>query len=391
MKPEAFLPQTRVYLVTIGKDSYAFVPPPLPPDLTWNNDLIQTLASATHALGELAGLGRTLPNPYLFTRPFLNREAVLSSRIEGTQASLTDLYALEAQAPLFALPEKRHDTQEVKNYVRALEHGLARLDELPISLRLLREMHHVLMEGVRGQDRARGEFRRVQNWIGPAGATLQTATHVPPPPGEALQKGLDAFERFIHADQGLPPLVAIALIHYQFEALHPFLDGNGRIGRLLITLLLMDTKLLSEPLLYLSAYFERHRADYYQHLLAVSQQAAWEDWLRFFLRGVESEAKDAAHRARSLLDQRESYRQRYQQEGASPNLLSAIDQLFAQPVVTVNQLAKNVGLSYRGSANLIERLERDGLLEEVTGQKRNRVYVAKEILVTLDEPLERPG
>jgi Fic family protein len=390
MRPEEFSPTSSGELISIGKSTWAFVPAPLPPALTWDANLVQALSSATLALGELAGLGRNLPNPYVFTQPFLNREAVLSSRIEGTQASLTDLYALEAQAPLFPLPERTSDAKEVRNYVRALEHGLRRLNELPISLRLLREMHAVLMEGVRGESRAPGEFRRVQNWIGPPGAALENATYVPPPPGDALMHGLDAFERFIHSDIVLPPLVKTALVHYQFEALHPFLDGNGRIGRLLIILMLIEANIIPQPLLYLSAYFERYRADYYRLLLEVSQQGAWRDWLLFFLRGVEVEAQDAALRAKRILDLREGYRERYQREAASANLLAALDQLFVRPITTISQLSTVLNMSFRGAAKIVERLEQDGLLEEATGRKRDRVYIARHILELLEQPILEP-
>ncbi|WP_287418153.1 Fic/DOC family N-terminal domain-containing protein, partial [Oceanithermus sp.] len=278
MDSEDFTPAAPGRLVGIGPGLWAFAPDPLPPKLEWTSELVRALAEAERALGELAGLGRTLPNPYLFTQPFLRREAVLSSRIEGTQASLADLYAFEAQPALFALPEQRNDVLEVRNYVRALEHGLARLRELPLCLRLLREMHAILLEGARGQNRAPGEFRRVQNWIGGSGS-IEDAVYVPPPPGEILS-ALDALEKYLNGESPYPALVDVALVHYQFEAIHPFLDGNGRIGRLLITLMLIERGLLHEPLLYLSAYFERQREHYYRLLLEVSQKGAWEAWVR---------------------------------------------------------------------------------------------------------------
>src|ERR687898_1451233 len=318
MQRKEFSSEAPGRLVTLGEGRWAFVPAALPPKLAYGPPLVAALSEADRALGELAGLGRTLRNPYLLTRPFLRREAVLSSRIEGTQASLVDLYAFEVESPLFDEPERRDDVHEVQNYVRALEHGLERLEELPISVRLLREMHAVLMEGVRGAQRDPGEFRRVQNWIGPPGAEISEASYVPPPPGE-IPATLGALERYVHEDTGLPPLVDIALVHYQFEAIHPFLDGNGRIGRLLITLMLIERDLLPEPLLYLSAYFERHRGAYYDHLLAVSQKGEWEEWLLFFLRGVSVEARDASLRAGKLFDLRETYRQRLKREGARAN------------------------------------------------------------------------
>jgi Fic family protein len=371
----------------VGEGCWAFVPFPIPPKLDYGPPLVAALSEADRALGELAGLSRTLPNPYLLTRPFLRREAVLSSRIEGTRASLVDLFAFEVEPPLFGEQERRDDVQEVRNYVRALEHGMARLEDLPISQRLLREMHAVLMEEVRGQQRDPGEFRRMQNWIGPPGARLQEATYVPPPPAE-IPTALSELERYIHGATKLPPLLDIALVHYQFEAIHPFLDGNGRIGRLLITLMLIERDLLPEPLLYLSAYFERHRGAYYDHLLAVSQKGEWEEWLLFFLRGVSVEARDASRRAGKLFELRETYRQRFQREGARPSLLTAVNHLFANPVTSIRELAEVLGVSFEAARRLVGSLEERGVLEEITGRRRNRMYAAREILQVLQGPLE---
>lgn len=387
MRREDFSSEAPGRLVSVGDRRWAFVPDPLPPKLDYGPRLVAALSEADRALGELAGLGRTLPNPYLLTRPFLRREAVLSSRIEGTRASLVDLYAFEVEPPLFGEPERRDDVQEVQNYVRALEHGIERLKELPISQRLLREMHAVLMEGVRGAQRDPGEFRRIQNWIGPPGADIEDATYVPPPPAE-IPTALSALERYIHRDTPLPPLVDIALVHYQFEAIHPFLDGNGRIGRLLITLMLIERDLLPEPLLYLSAYFERHRGAYYDHLLAVSQKGTWEDWLLFFLRGVTTEARDASRRAGKLFDLRESYRERFQREGARSNLLTAVNHLFATPVTGIRELSEVLGVSFEAARRLVGSLEEQGLLEEITGRRRNRVYAAREVVEVLQGSLE---
>jgi Fic family protein len=365
------------------------VPDPLPPELNYGPPLVRALSEADRALGELAGLGRTLPNPYLLSRPFLRREAVLSSRIEGTQASLVDLYAFEIEPPLFGVPSeaRRDDVQEVQNYVRALEHGMKRLEDLPISQRLLREMHVLLMEGVRGQHRDPGEFRRIQNWIGPPGAEVGEATFVPPPPTE-IPVASSALEHYVHERTGQPPLVDIALVHYQFETIHPYLDGNGRIGRLLITLMLIERDLLPEPLLYLSAYFERHRGAYYDHLLAVSQRGAWEEWLIFFLTGVTTEARDAARRAGRLFELRETYRERFQREGARASLLATVDHLFARPVTDINQTARALGFTFEAARRLVNSLEAEGVLEEITGRRRNRVYAATEVMRLLQGPLD---
>ena len=384
MRPEEFAPQAPGKLLAIGRGVYAFLPDPLPPRLEWSQPLVRLLDEARGALGELAGLLRQLPNPYLFIRPFIQKEAVLSSRIEGTQAGLLDVYALEAQVPLFPSPKLREDAQEVLNYIHALERGRELLQEIPLSLRLLKEVHAVLLRGVRGGGRAPGEFRRAQNWIGPPGSSLEEARYVPPPPGPMLE-ALDALERFWHSDHGLPPLVEIALVHYQFEAIHPFLDGNGRIGRLLITLMLLERGLLPEPALYLSAYFERHRTLYYDLLLGVSQRGAWEDWLAFFLEGVRTEAKDVAERARRLLDLWREWRERYGRKGGSAHILGLLDLLFERPVLTVPLVKDRLGITHAWANRLVQRLEEDGILTPVSERKRNRLYAAKEILEILEE------
>ena len=384
VRPEEFAPQAPGKLLAIGRGVYAFLPDPLPPRLEWSLRLIALLDEARGALGELAGLLRQLPNPYLFNRPFIQKEAVLSSRIEGTQAGLLDVYALEAQVPLFPSPKLREDAQEVLNYIRALERGRELLQEIPLSLRLLKEVHAVLLRGVRGGGRAPGEFRRAQNWIGPPGSSLEEARYVPPPPGPMLE-ALDALERFWHSDHGLPPLVEIALVHYQFEAIHPFLDGNGRMGRLLITLMLLERGLLPEPALYLSAYFERHRTLYYDLLLGVSQRGAWEDWLAFFLEGVRTEAKDVAERARRLLDLWREWRERYGRKGGSAHILGLLDLLFERPVLTVPLVKDRLGITHAWANRLVQRLEEDGILTPVSERKRNRLYAAKEILEILEE------
>jgi Fic family protein len=384
VRPEDFAPQAPGKLLAIGRGLYAFLPDPLPPRLEWNQRLVLLLDEAGRALGELAGLLRQLPNPYLFIRPFIQKEAVLSSRIEGTQAGLLDVYALEAQVPLFPSPELREDAQEVLNYIRALERGRELLQEIPLSLRLLKEVHAVLLRGVRGGGRAPGEFRRAQNWIGPPGSSLEEARYVPPPPGPMLE-ALDALERFWNSDHKLPPLVEIALVHYQFEAIHPFLDGNGRIGRLLITLMLLERGLLPEPALYLSAYFERHRNLYYDLLLGVSQRGAWEDWLAFFLEGVRTEAKDVAARASRLLDLWREWRERYGRKGGSAHILRLLELLFERPVLTVPLVKDRLEITHAWANRLVQRLEKDGILTTISKRKRNRLYAAQEILKILEE------
>ena len=264
---------------------------------------MRALSDADQLLGRLAGEGRRLPNPHLLIRPFVQREAVFSSRIEGTQSTLGELLAAEAGAAVARSPE---DLREVGNYVAALEHGVARLKTLPLSIRLVRELHEKLMTGVRGDHATPGELRRSQNWIGPPGSTLAQATYVPPPHEEMLDQ-LGAWEEFLH-DETLPPLVQTALMHYQFEAIHPFLDGNGRVGRLLITLLLMQRGVLPLPLLYLSAFFEATRRDYYENLRAVTERSGWEDWLLYFFNGVARQSEDALSRAERINQQLDHWR-----------------------------------------------------------------------------------
>jgi Fic family protein len=387
MDPRAFQDSHSGRTIQVpGKGYWAYCPAPLPPQLEWTSDLITALSNAASALGELKGLGHHLANPHLLIAPFIRREAVLSSRIEGTQASLSDLYAYEAvQLSMFNRPT---DVKEVHNYVRALEYGLERLETFPLSLRLVRELHAHLMEGVRGEHQTPGEFRRSQNWIGPSGCLLEDATFVPPPP-EEMQAALSDLEAYLHAQPTLPPLVRLGLIHYQFEAIHPFLDGNGRVGRLLIVLLLCAWDLLPQPLLYLSAYFQRNRESYYERLLAVSQRGGWGDWLHFFLQGVVVQSQDAITRSRRLLDLHEQYREQFQNQRAAARLLQVIDALFARPVTTINHVAEALEVSHQSATRYVNTLEEEGILREITGQARNRVYQADAILEAIVAPL--PG
>lgn len=358
----------------------ASVPDPLPPLLTWTDDLVRSLSDADRAMGRLAGEGGRLSNPHLLIRPFIRREAVLSSRIEGTQATLGELLAAEAGAVVSRSPA---DLREVANYVVALEYGIQRLSKLPLSLRLLRELHARLMKGVRDNQATPGEFRRTQNWIGPPGCSLSNATYVPPPPSE-MMGCLDAWERFLHHTT-LPPLVQVALAHYQFEAIHPFLDGNGRIGRLLITLFLVERTILPTPLLYLSAFFEATRRDYYARLLAVSGRGEWEAWIEYFLNGVARQAEDAVSRAErinSLLD-----RWRLAAAGSSSKVPAAlVDRLAENPYWTVKRAAERLGVAYTTAQRAVEKLESLGILTQTTDAKRDRVYCATAILKILEEP-----
>jgi Fic family protein len=385
MDPAAFENTAAGRLVKEPGGFSAFVPNPLPPGLEPSWALTLRLSNADRALAELAGVGRSLPNPRLLIRAFVRREAVLSSRIEGTQASLSDLFFFEAGGEHAGPPGRPpgQDVREVANYVAALEHGLARLTELPLSLRLIREMHGVLLEGVRGAHPTPGEFRRTQNWIGPPGCTLADAVFVPPPVSQ-MEDALTALERFLHESSVLPSLVRLAMVHYQLEAIHPFLDGNGRIGRLLIALLLRTEGLLEQPLLYLSAFFETNRDEYYSLLLAVSQQGAWEEWISFFLRAVDEQARDARQRATTLLDLRLGYRRSLEKARASALLLTLVDGLLESPVLTVPLAARRLGVTHRAATLNVRKLVEAGILEAVPGRERNRLFVCRGILDALD-------
>ena len=358
----------------------AFIPDPLPPAINIGASLLRSLSDADRLIGQLAGEGRTLPNPHLLMRPFVKREAVLSSRIEGTQATLGELLAADAGAVVDRSPE---DLREVANYVAALEHGIRRLDSLPLSLRLIREVHAELMRGVRGGQATPGEFRRTQNWIGPAGGTLQNAIYVPPPP-DRLMDCLSQWESFAR-DWTWPPLIQVALLHYQFEAIHPFLDGNGRVGRLLITLFLVERRVLQTPLLYLSSFFEATRSEYYERLRAVTDQAAWEEWLAYFLNGIARMSQDSLTRAEKINDLLGQWRSQVA-GAASKTAVSLVDLLAENPFWTVRKLAQRLGVAYTTAQRAVEKLESLGFLRQVTEAKRDRVFCAQDIMTILDEP-----
>jgi Fic family protein len=389
MQPEQFQDNTRHQLIRVGQGQaayWAFVPDPLPPRIVFSDILVQTLSKADRAIGELAGLGRMVPNPSLLVRPFMRREAVLSSRIEGTQAGITDVYAYEAgqlYSPGFRPTASEADILEVLNYVKALEYGLERVNSLPLSKRLIRELHEQLMTGVRGEYATPGEFRRSQNWIGPPGCILNEASFVPPPI-EVMHHALDAFETYLHQEDTTPPLIRLAFIHYQFEAIHPFVDGNGRIGRLLISLLLAHWNILPIPLLYLSAFFERHRQTYYDLLLKVSQRGVWQDWILFFLEGIAQQAQDAINRAKRLQDLQLNWRNRLQQAGVSGLLPGVAEYLFELPIVSANDITNRFGVSHPTAMKVLRRLQALDILQEATDRDRHRIYFCRPILEILN-------
>jgi cell filamentation protein, protein adenylyltransferase len=365
----------------VSHGSYsAFVPAPLPPELNWTPRLIRALSDADRLVGRFAGEGGRLPNPHILIRPFVQREAVLSSKIEGTQATLGELLAAEAGAIVDRSPE---DLREVGNYVVALEHGISRLKKLPLCVRLTRELHEKLMTGVQGHQAAPGRFRKIQNWIGKPGSTIATASYIPPPPGE-VEPCLGAWEKFLH-ESTLPPLVTIALAHYQFEAIHPFLDGNGRVGRLLITLFLIERQILPTPLLYLSAFFEASRRDYYDGLRGISESGAWNDWLEYFLLGVARMSEDALSRAMRINGLLADWQKRVSGE-SSNNPLRVVELLGANPFITINGAADKLKIAFTTAQRAVERLERAKIVKRMGDAKRDRVYCATSLLDILEEP-----
>ena len=382
MDPTEFVCPEAGKVIRLPEGYTAFVPTP-PSGIDYDPELVLLLSRADAAVSELSGLGRFLPNPHLLIAPYVRREAVLSSRIEGTRASLSDLLLDEMSAG--AAQGDEADVREVRNYVTALEYGIKRLKNLPLSLRLVRELHGKLMAGVRGNSATPGAFRRSQNWIGPTGSTPSTATYVPPPPAQ-MGDALAHWEKSLHRRDEYPDLVQCALMHEQFEAIHPFLDGNGRVGRLLITLFLIERKRLTQPLLYLSAYIEAHREEYYRLLQRCRTHCDWPAWLRFFLLGVTETATDAIDRAGNLMTLRETWRRRLV---GKPNALTLLDALFVNPYVTAAGAQKILDVSNPTARQVIAVLTKAGMLKEATGRKWGQLYVAQPILKVIDKPFAR--
>ena len=358
----------------------AFIPSPLPPDppITWNEELRNLLSTADIALGRLDGIATILPNPDLFVAIYVRKEAVLSSQIEGTRASLIDILDYETTG------EMVKDVDEIVNYVRAMNYGLERLRSLPLSLRLIREIHEELLEGVRGEHRTPGEFRTTQNWVGPPGSTINNAEFVPPPPHE-MKTALGELEKFVHEQDNLPVLIKNALIHAQFETIHPFLDGNGRIGRLLITLILVHDHILERPLLYLSYYFKRNRGEYYERLNNIRNKGDWEGWLRFFLKGVCEVSEQAVKTAREIIRLQERDRSRL---ANNPNGLKLMDHLFINPLVTIKEVRRVTGVSDATAGRLVKKMIELGVLSEITGYTRNRKFLYKDYFNILREGVD---
>ncbi len=370
-------PETGMLIPTI-QGCVAFVPASLPPPNLQLEPLMPLLTRAARSLGELSGIGRTLQNPYLLIRPFMRREAVASSKIEGTVTNLPELLLFELDEQTTRAPS---DAREVFNYVKALEQSIEALEKLPISNRLIKDAHKILLTGVtsgRGSHIIPGEFKTDQNWIG--SRMIQNARYVPPPPSEAIS-AMGELEKFINNDDisSIPLIIKLALIHYQFEAIHPFPDGNGRVGRLLIPLMLCEKKEMSQPLLYLSSYFEANYENYIDKMLGVSKSAAWADWIEFFLIGIEATCNDAIGKAQKLQDMQISYRTKIQQARTSALLGTIIDGLFEQPVVTIPHLSGRLKITYNSSKKHISRLVTMGVLKEVP-VGRPKTWIANEIV-----------
>jgi Fic family protein len=364
-------------LVPTTHGCVAFVPAPLPPANLVLESLVPLLSRATRALGELSGIGRTLPNPYLLIRPFMRKEAAASSKIEGTVTTLSELFLFEADEMTSRAPA---DAREVINYVRALEYALEKLDELPISQRLIREAHRILMTGVashRGAQIVPGEFRGDQNWIG--ARLIANARFVPPPPQE-VPEAISDLEKYINKpEDSLPMAIKMTLVHYQFETIHPFPDGNGRVGRMLMPLMICESKELSQPLLYLSSYLERNYTEYIDRMFAVSTRGEWEQWIEFFLAGLEQTCNDAIAKAQALQDLQAKYRAKIQQARSSALLAKIIDMIFESPAVTIPYVAGRLGISYNSVKKHVSRLKADEILFD-SDYGRPRVWFAKDVI-----------
>lgn len=383
MNPNDFTNRKSGQIIKSPHGFWAFVPNPLPPEIIFDMELALALSKADAALSELSGLGGQLPNPHLLISPYIKREAVLSSRIEGTKASLSDLLIDELEDRTPGHTSIDDDIGEVRNYIGAMELGIQRLSELPLSLRLVREIHEALMAGVRGDKATPGEFRSTQNWIGPAGCTPTTAAFVPPPVPE-MTEALYAWEEFLHERDRIPDLIQCALMHVQFETIHPFLDGNGRVGRLLITFFLLERNRLSQPLLYLSAYIDAHKSDYYDLLQRVRTHGDWNAWLRFFLQGVAGVATAAGQQAKELHRLREEFRALMRDK---PNALVVLDELFFNPYMSITRAVNVLGKTHPTAKAAISALEEKNILKEITGRQWGKFYVSQPILDTLEKPL----
>ena len=382
MRADAFTSTERGRVRKAPEGYWAFHPTEAPRRLSLTDEVIKLLDEATGAVHRLGGVGRLIPNPHLLIGPHLRLEAVLSSRIEGTRTDVNELLRFEAGQVLPG--EAADDATEVRNYIVAMEHGLARiLEGFPISIRLFREMHERLLYGARGQHRRPGELRQSPVWLG--GSTLEDAVFVPPPPDE-MNHALSDLERFLH-ETDLPLLVQLAVAHYQFEVIHPFLDGNGRIGRLMIPLMLVLREALPQPLLYLSAFLEQHRSEYYDHLLFTSQKGDLMPWIAFFLRGVRQQSRDSEERTVRLVELQHQLRNELLDEGRPNSVVRLAEQLFAVPLVTAPRVETAISVTRPTAQAAIDALVERGDLTEITGRSRGRVYEASAIFEAVYGPV----
>ena len=361
----------------------AFIPNPIPPNppIRIEGEIQHLLTNANIAIGKMDTMGYLAPNLEHIIAMYVRKEALLSAQIEGTQASLEDIFEYENQIPV----KNINDVKEVVNYIKALNHGMKRLAEFPMSIRLIKEIHEILLEGARGKEKTPGEFRKSQNWIGSPGSTLATASFVPPPPKEAMD-AMGELELFLHKDSELPLLINCALMHYQFETIHPFLDGNGRLGRLLITFYLYWKGALQYPLLYLSYYLKIHRQEYYDRLNLVRERGDYEQWIIFFLKGIIWTCESALQTIKNLLQLQEDHKKRLiSKKLSTPYAIALLDYLFEKPHLTINDVADHIKISYQGAKALVDQFVTAEILKEITGKRRDKRYSCWEYLAFLSE------
>lgn len=364
----------------------SFVPTPLPPKppLNLNPEIMKKNEQATLSLAKLDGLAYSLPNLNLFIAMYVRKEALLSSQIEGSQASLEDIFEYESGMEV----DDVNDVEEVINYIKAMDYGVERLETLPMSLRLIKEIHRILLSGARGSNKTPGEFKRSQNWIGSSKSTIKTALFVPPAPKDTL-KGMSDFENYLHLNSPYPEIINCGLLHYQFETIHPFLDGNGRVGRLLITLYLYWKGIIEKPILYVSYYFKKHRTAYYDHLTLVRKTGDYEKWTLFFLDGIIEASNSAIESTKQiLLLQNKDTELLWQKNISSPLAVKLLNTLFYTPIISINGIAKQFDVSYPTAAQVVNQFVDAGILKEITGQKRLKRFVYTEYMDILSEGTE---
>ncbi len=383
MNSEEFNNKAGTVSISSNRAYFTFTPKIFPLEIRFDNNLICLLAKANLKIGQLSGLGFNLPNPHLIIKPYLKKEAVLSSKIEGTRSSLSDVFLQEVQKKNLEKKQADSDLKEVINYIEALEYGLNKIQNQELNIQLILDMHNILLTGVRGKNTEPGKIRKIQNWIGVPYSLISDASYVPPEP-EKIKPLLINLFNYLNTDKTTPDLIKIGLVHYQFEAIHPFIDGNGRIGRLLILIYLIKNGLLSMPLLYLSGYFNKHRGKYYDLLLNISKKGEYIEWLTFFLNGVITQSDDISQRTKKLVDYWSETREELKQKSTSINSLMIFDSLLKNPYVSIPAASKIINKQYPSAKQAVEVLIKHGILTESTTGKRNKIYVAKKIINILE-------